>query len=1093
MPVKLLNLDDRTFADLVDEMRLLIPRHARPWTDHNYSDPGIMLAELFAWLTEAMLYRLNRVPDASRVRLLELLGAIFRPAEPTVLELRVAFGGESTYTLHQYARVRFDRGSDRPVYFEVLHDVSFTPQQPVRTVTARQTQPVASHALLQKSNGKALQLWPLDSGFLVAPPEPRPRSPEVFVGGEPWEFRPFLRESAGTDRHFTFKPWLESLVFGDGQHGAIPPQGVDIKLMYRASPTSQRVVKRQFSSDGRPWQHYRLAQQPLPLDLEQPGDLEPQLEVIEPGSPGTLWQYVTRFLDMAPHAAQYTFEPWYNAVRFGDGARTNNAYIQSMTHGEWYNSVRFGDGARGKIPARDAQVKVQYRQTLGAEGMIPLGAEDNSPLRTRFSFWSSPSIEAGQVKGGVVVPEASWHRVTPLEVKTWEILSPGRNPTTLDEARRQVVALLEPGWRSVTADDFVSIVQNNRPEIARAVCLPGYDPAASEPNAGRPGHVGIIVIPRTTHELTAAAAELENIEALAANGLYLVTRDTGGITRLWNLNNRKTTQLGETSPRDLVFSPDSRRLVVVSAAGLANLWDTAHGRRLAALEHPLEANQDRAAPGGTPELAMASSTQVRLRQVLFSPDGQHLVAIYTDDQAYLWASKDGVPLKDLGSVNFAVPPVFSPDGHLLVTAHANTAWLWSVAQDNPPLELQPGAPVTCMTFSPDGSQLAIAATDVPVRLYRIRPQDGQIPEPLVLDAGQSVEALVFDNRGARLVTHGSDGGAALWRVRTGARMASLSAESPVDLLAFSADGGWLATGHRDRSVRCWSTANGQTRFALSLPGQLEALVFSLSGQRLITISAAAHQAHTVQTWDLRGMPGSLTAMRVQEIPGRQPLALHVSGRWLAYADERLVHVWDVESSKDIAALYVDFADANVSMDGWGLVTPQGGAASSAIAVGAPVQLAQTSYLWIVSAVAQATARRSVQVFHAEHLYEADTLLTTRRLVTSQPHLEGPTYTRVDIAVTVMRRTLEISAEKLAANIRTALARFFDPLTGGPDGKGWPLGRAVYASEVYEVVESVAGVDHVEHLKLNDINAGHKVRVEILPRSLVQCQVNAQVA
>ena len=39
----------------------LIPRYAPGWTDHNVSDPGITVLELFAWLTEAMLYRINRV------------------------------------------------------------------------------------------------------------------------------------------------------------------------------------------------------------------------------------------------------------------------------------------------------------------------------------------------------------------------------------------------------------------------------------------------------------------------------------------------------------------------------------------------------------------------------------------------------------------------------------------------------------------------------------------------------------------------------------------------------------------------------------------------------------------------------------------------------------------------------------------------------------------------------------------------------------------------------------------------------------------------------------------------------------------------
>jgi hypothetical protein len=74
MPIPLPNLDDRSFADLVEEMRALIPRYAPEWTDHNLSDQGIMLIELFAYLTEALIYRLNRIPEASEKRFLELLG-----------------------------------------------------------------------------------------------------------------------------------------------------------------------------------------------------------------------------------------------------------------------------------------------------------------------------------------------------------------------------------------------------------------------------------------------------------------------------------------------------------------------------------------------------------------------------------------------------------------------------------------------------------------------------------------------------------------------------------------------------------------------------------------------------------------------------------------------------------------------------------------------------------------------------------------------------------------------------------------------------------------------------------------------------------
>jgi hypothetical protein len=67
MPIQLPNLDNRKFNDLMEEALALIPSHAPEWTNHNPSDPGITLLELFAYLTEILIYRLNRV-TADNVR-----------------------------------------------------------------------------------------------------------------------------------------------------------------------------------------------------------------------------------------------------------------------------------------------------------------------------------------------------------------------------------------------------------------------------------------------------------------------------------------------------------------------------------------------------------------------------------------------------------------------------------------------------------------------------------------------------------------------------------------------------------------------------------------------------------------------------------------------------------------------------------------------------------------------------------------------------------------------------------------------------------------------------------------------------------------
>lgn len=68
------NLDDRTFADLVDEARRRIAATCPAWTDLSPHDPGITLVEVFAYLTETMLYRLNRLPEKAYVAFLNLLG-----------------------------------------------------------------------------------------------------------------------------------------------------------------------------------------------------------------------------------------------------------------------------------------------------------------------------------------------------------------------------------------------------------------------------------------------------------------------------------------------------------------------------------------------------------------------------------------------------------------------------------------------------------------------------------------------------------------------------------------------------------------------------------------------------------------------------------------------------------------------------------------------------------------------------------------------------------------------------------------------------------------------------------------------------------
>lgn len=84
------NLDSRRFDDLLAEARARIPRYTPEWTNLNDSDPGMTLVKLHAWMTETILYELNRVPELNYVKFLDLLGVVPRPARPARTELTFA-------------------------------------------------------------------------------------------------------------------------------------------------------------------------------------------------------------------------------------------------------------------------------------------------------------------------------------------------------------------------------------------------------------------------------------------------------------------------------------------------------------------------------------------------------------------------------------------------------------------------------------------------------------------------------------------------------------------------------------------------------------------------------------------------------------------------------------------------------------------------------------------------------------------------------------------------------------------------------------------------------------------------------------------
>ena len=102
MPIKPPNLDDRRYADIIAETQKLIPQYCPQWTNFSPADPGMTLVQLFAWMTELIIYRLNKVPDKTYIHFLNFIGEERKRAQPSIAPL----------TFHS----RVDRPTELPAF-----------------------------------------------------------------------------------------------------------------------------------------------------------------------------------------------------------------------------------------------------------------------------------------------------------------------------------------------------------------------------------------------------------------------------------------------------------------------------------------------------------------------------------------------------------------------------------------------------------------------------------------------------------------------------------------------------------------------------------------------------------------------------------------------------------------------------------------------------------------------------------------------------------------------------------------------------------------------------------------------------------------
>jgi len=128
-------LDDRRFDDLLREAQSIIKRRCPSWTDFTPSDPGMTLVEVFAFLTDVILYRLNRIPEKVYVALLDLLGVSPLPPAAARVALTFSRSGEAKAPIRIPAGTRVADASGA-VTFATLDELTLAPDKTSASVDA---------------------------------------------------------------------------------------------------------------------------------------------------------------------------------------------------------------------------------------------------------------------------------------------------------------------------------------------------------------------------------------------------------------------------------------------------------------------------------------------------------------------------------------------------------------------------------------------------------------------------------------------------------------------------------------------------------------------------------------------------------------------------------------------------------------------------------------------------------------------------------------------------------------------------------------------------------------------------------------------